>query len=96
MAPAVLATAAVWAIIVNLPSTPPQPDEREQAITVLQQQSSLVDSRVIAIIEREGQTWELTEQEWLDEEIAICSISPVQVRLTATRHELIYRPVIYY
>lgn len=97
VAPAILASAAaIWAIVLNFPSAAPPQDQSAEPVTIVQQQSSLVGSRVIAVIEREGQAWELTEQEWLDEEIAICSTSPVQVRLTATRHELIYQPVPYY
>jgi hypothetical protein len=91
-----LATAALWAFFVAPPSASPPPDQGPEPITIVQQRSSLIESRVIAVIEREGEAWEITEQEWLDEEIAICSTSPVEVRLTTTRQELICEPVIYY
>lgn len=91
--PVVFAAAAVWVFFLALPSGVPQESEGVPPITIRQQQSSLIDSRVVAVIEHEGQAWELTEEEWLDQEIAICSSSPVQVRLAETRHELVYHPV---
>ncbi|MDF1851661.1 MAG: hypothetical protein P1U85_12565 [Verrucomicrobiales bacterium] len=96
VAPAVLAAAAVWVVSLILPSMPPRAGGTLEPVTILQQQSSLIDSRVIAVIQGDGQAWEVMDQEWLDEELAICSSSSVQVRFTATRRELVYQPVPYY
>jgi hypothetical protein len=37
--------------------------------------------------------WSLEEQHWKDEEIALCSDSPLTVHLSRDRHELVYEPV---
>ena len=94
--PCIFAAAAVWVFFLAWPSVVPQESESVPPITIRQQQSSLIDSRVIAVIEHEGQAWELTEEEWLDQVIAICSTSPVRVRASETRHELVYHPVKFY
>ena len=95
LAPGLLAAAAVWIVMLVLPDRSPESGGAQGPVTVLERQSSLVDKRVVAIIQGEGQAWELSDQEWLDEEIAICSTSSMQVRLTTTRRELVCEPIPY-
>ena len=94
--PVSLAAAAAITFLLTIQSTSPPADESAAPITIVQQQSSLINSRVTAVIEHNGQTWELIEQEWVDEEVAVCSTTPTRVRLAVTRHELVYQPVTYY
>ena len=76
----------------------PQPQGQSSAspITVHQHRSTLIENRPIEVIEYQGQFWELTEQKWLDEDIALCSATPVRVRLSEIRHELVYQLVQFY
>ena len=62
-------------------------------LTVHHQESTLINSRTLGFVEHDGRVWSLEDQHWQDDEIACCSNSPVRVRLTSARHELIYNPV---
>jgi hypothetical protein len=62
-------------------------------VSVRQRQSVLLESRSLAVIEHEGRVWEWAEEEWLDEDVAFCSATPVRVRSAVTRREVVCRPV---
>ena len=87
--------AAVCLMIVFFPGTPgsPGPDEGEMPVSVLKKESTLLESRPVAILHHEGQTWELTEQKWRDDSVAYCSASPVRVETSEIRLEMVYLPV---
>lgn len=93
--PSVSGAAAVWIALLVLPDRSPDSEEAPEPVTVLTQQSSLIEKRVVAIIQAEGQAWEVSDQEWLDEEVAICSTGSTQVRFRTTRRELVYEPIPY-
>ena len=94
--PCVLAAAALWVFFLVFPFGGAREAGEVPPVTVRQIESSLVDSKVIAVVEHEGQAWELTQEEWLDEEIVICSSTPVRVRFAETRHEWVSHPVRFY
>jgi hypothetical protein len=71
----------------------PTPEFQEPAVSVVQRQSTLLDRRSLAVVEHEGRVWEFAEEEWLDEELGLCSATPVRVRSKATRHQVVCRPV---
>lgn len=91
--PCVLAAAALWVFFLVFPFGGAREAGGIPPVTVRQIESSLIASKVIAVVEQEGQAWELTEEEWLDEEIVICSTTPVRVRLAETHLKLVYHPV---
>ena len=62
-------------------------------LTIIEQNSILADSRTIALREHEGRMWELVEQEWHDDTVALCSTSPVRVRSTVIRPVTVWLPV---
>ena len=90
---AAAAAVALW-IATTANNTPIR--KSPETITIRKQQSTLVESRPIALVEHEGQIWELHEEEWRDEDAAICSATPISVHLARTRHELAYHPVKFY
>jgi hypothetical protein len=89
---AAAACGAAW-LSLRGPDPVERPAVEAPAVSVRQTQSTLVATRPISLVEHDGRVWELAEQEWLDEDIALCSTSPVRVRLAETRREVVYRPV---
>ena len=85
----VAAAGALWFVA----QSQPEGEDAASPITVYQHRSTLLENRPIEVIEHQGQFWELTEQKWLDEDIALCSVTPVRVQLSEIRHELVYQPV---
>jgi hypothetical protein len=63
------------------------------AITLHQQESTLLRSKRIALEKHDQVWWEQCEQEWLDQEFTLCSDNPAMVRFTRTRHEVVWQPV---
>ena len=62
-------------------------------VSVLQSDSTLLNSRPLALREHDGQVWEISEEEWVDDIVALCSATPVRVRSTESRKEIVCRPV---
>jgi hypothetical protein len=93
--PAILTVplAAALAIAFFLPKNSATRPSGPAAVTLRQTQSTLLQSRSLEITKIEGRLWELAEQEWLDEDIALCSAAPVKVKFTEIRHELVWQPV---
>lgn len=91
--PLAAAAAAAIMIALFLAGEAPVGDPARDAITIRQSRSTLVESRPVERVQIEGTLWELAEQEWIDEDLTFCSLSPVGVKLTATRHELVWQPV---
>lgn len=71
------------------PSSPPP----ASAITLHQQESTLLRSKRIALEKHDQIWWEQCEQEWLDEEFTLSSNHPAMVRFARTRHEVVWQPV---
>jgi hypothetical protein len=97
LAAAGLAAAACVAIVINLPSQPgstadtnPRPPDH---LSIIEQESTLMDTRSIAFREHDGRMWELVEQEWRDDTVALCSTAPVRVRSSVTRPVTVWVPV---
>ena len=91
MAAAVVAAAALTFLV-----SPDQPSDEvavEDPISVIQQEATLIGTRVLETREYEGQRWELVEQQWRDETVAVCSATPVRVRSTVIRPEAVWVPV---
>ena len=92
-----LAAAACIAIVLNPPSStekiadentaPPEP------LSIVEQESTLLESRTIEIREHNGRMWELVDQEWRDDTVAICSTTSVRVQSTVIRPETVWLPV---
>lgn len=87
---AAMAAAACAVLVLRQPETPVTP---AAPVSVFHQESTLIGTRVIEYVERDGRVWSLEEQHWKDEEIALCSDNPVRVHVSRDRHELVYEPV---
>lgn len=90
MAGLAAACAALWWSTARLS---PTPEFQQPAVSVVQRQSTLLDRRPLAVVEHEGRIWEYAEEAWLDEELALCSATPVRVKSKSTRHLVVCRPV---
>lgn len=64
-----------------------------RSVRIHQTESTLLAERTLAVEEHDGRIWELVEQEWRDDSIALCSDSPVRVRYSETRVERLCQPV---
>lgn len=85
-----LAAAACVALLL----WPSQPRPADSApVSVYHQESTLITSKPLGYVEKNGRMWSLEEQQWQDEEIAFCSNSPVTVHSTRERVELVYEPI---
>jgi hypothetical protein len=87
---AAMAAAASVAFLLRQPEpsdSPPAP------LSLLHQESTLIATRVLGYVERDGRMWSLAEQQWQDDELAACSDSPVSLRRSSERRELVYQPV---
>lgn len=62
-------------------------------VSILKKDSTLVMTRPLALREHDGQVWEISEEEWLDDTVALCSATPVRVSSIESRKEIVYRPV---
>lgn len=82
-------TAALLILCLIWPSSPSPPS----AVTLHQQESTLLRSKRIALEKHDQVWWERCEQEWLDQEFTVCSDNPAMVRFSRTRHEVIWQPV---
>lgn len=81
--------AALLLLCLIWPASPPT----MPAITLHQQESTLLRSKRIALEKHDQVWWEQCEQEWLDQEFTLCSDNPAMVRFTRTRHEIVWQPV---
>jgi hypothetical protein len=70
----------------NLPS-PARP------LSVIKKDSALLNSRVLAIKEYEGQFWEICEEEWRDETLVLYSAGPSKLHSTVIRREVVCSPL---
>lgn len=87
-----LAAAATVALMV-LETSKPSASPAYPAVTVLHRDSSLVATRELGFLEKEGRLFRVEERQWRDEEEALCSSSPVSVRFHEDRREIVYQPV---
>lgn len=67
--------------------------EPEAPVSVLRKDSTLLNSRTLAIKEIEGQLWEISEEEWRDHTLALCSVGPTELNSTVIRREVVCSPV---
>ena len=68
-------------------------DPEVQPLTIVQKDSTLLNSRPLSIEEHDGQLWELVEEEWRDDTLVMCSTSPLEVRSSTTRRALVLQPI---
>lgn len=90
------AAAAIILCCLLWPHSPTEPSADPAPICIHHKESTLVQSRDIGTIERDGRLWQVKAQEWRDEELTLCSNTPLTVRFSLTRHEIIYSPVTFY
>lgn len=88
-----LAAAAVWLLWPGLAPPPATPAAPPPTLTLHEQRSTLIDSRPLKFIEHDGQLWEIAEETWREEELALCSTSPLQVQTTETTRQIVCQPV---
>ena len=65
----------------------------ESPVSVLKTDSTLLNSRTLAIKEIEGQLWEISEEQWRDDTLALCSAGPVKLNSTVIRREIVCSPL---
>lgn len=92
-----LAVAAAVAIMAGWPALPVAPMAPASAssphLSTSQKSSVLLDTRTLAVLHRDGRTWEVAEQRWRDDQLVLCSVVPVQVQAAEIRREIICRMV---
>ncbi|BCX48658.1 hypothetical protein HAHE_25660 [Haloferula helveola] len=97
--PAVLSTLAAAACVVLVwrhatgPAAAPDDSAPQPVVTVHMEDSRLLETRTLEVLEHDGGMWEIAEQEWQDSDTLLCSNSPIQMRMATTRRELVCRPV---
>jgi len=67
--------------------------DSETPVSLVQKESTLLDSRTLAFEEHDGQLWEVSEEEWQDDTLALCSTVPAKLRSTVIRREVVCAPV---
>lgn len=65
----------------------------ETPVSVLKTDSTLLNSRTLEIKEVEGRLWEISEEEWRDDTLALCSAGPVKLNSTVIRREIVCSPL---
>lgn len=91
-----VATLAAAAALLGMwvpPSASGPADPAPRTVRIHQTESTLLAERTLAVEVQDGRVWELVEQEWRDDSIALCSDSPVRVRYSETRVERLCQPV---
>jgi hypothetical protein len=81
-----LGTVLFW---FNRPSSP----VTAPVLTIRHQESTLLSSKRLELRQENEVWWEKCEQEWLDEDTALCSNNPAVVRYTGKRREVVWQPV---
>lgn len=76
--------------VINRSEPEPGVAEVERPLSVVREDSVLLSSRTVETREHEGQLWELVEQKWRDDLVGVCSATPVKVRSTTIRPELVW------
>lgn len=74
-------------------NTEDPPVAESRPVSHLQKNSTFLGSRRLSLEEREGRMWEISEQEWLDETIVLCSSSHAEFRTSVIRSEIVRAPV---
>lgn len=93
LAAAPIAAAAAWLLWWSLSPAPSAPPAEPAALTIHEHRSILVESRPLQFIEHDGRLWELAEETWREEELALCSTAPLRVQTTETNRQLVCLPV---
>ena len=65
--------------------TAPSPAIAAAPVSVIQRESTLLGTRTVDQRELDGQVWELVEEQWRDDTVALCSATPARVRSTVIR-----------
>jgi len=90
---AALALAAAMVIMARWPAPPATPVAPLPSLSLCEQRSVLMDTRTLALLHHDGRTWEVAEQQWRDDNFALCSAVPLQVQSAAIRREVVCQPV---
>lgn len=69
------------------------PQESGPPVSVIKRDSTLLSSRVLSIREYEGELWEVSEEEWRDDTLALYSAGPSQLSATVIRREVVCSPL---
>lgn len=93
MAAAVVVAATVGALVFPDKQADEVAVEDNKPFTVIQEEATLIGTRTLERREHDGRLWELVEQQWRDETVAVCSATPVRVRSTVIRPEAVWVPV---
>jgi hypothetical protein len=88
-----VAAAAAWLLWWSLSPEPTTPPGEPPALTIHEHRSILVESRPLKFIEHDGRLWELAEETWREEEIALCSTSSLRIQTAETHRQLVCQPV---
>jgi hypothetical protein len=93
IAAAVVATATLVFLVIpdNQPSEVIAEDDGY--LSVVQQEAALVSTRTLETREYNGQLWDLVENRWREETVAMCSATTATIRSTEIRPELVWVPV---
>lgn len=88
--------AVALTVLLNPHETAPLTEEAEELpISIVSKESTLLGTRTLAQQEHEGQLWELIEEQWRDDTVAICSATTAKVRSSIVRPEVRWVPVVF-
>ena len=88
MAACLAGAAVAWFLVSRGDRDPGAPTvDAPEPISVLKEESTLVSTRTLETREHEGYLWDLVEERWRDEQVAMCSATPVTVRSSKIRPE---------
>lgn len=65
----------------------------DRPVRVVKKDSFLLNSRLLAIEEYEGELWEISEEEWRDDTLVLYSAGPSKLNSTVIRREVVCSPL---
>ena len=65
----------------------------DRPVSVVKKDSTLLNSRLLAIEEHEGEFWEISEEEWRDDTLVLYSAGPSKLNSSVIRHEVVCAPL---
>ena len=69
------------------------PEEPNRPVSVVKKDSTLLNSRILSIEEHDGELWEVAEEEWRDDTLALYTGGPSRLRSTVIRREVVCSPL---
>ena len=93
------AVAACWLLVLRL-SPPVRPEQghgvaRDVPVRQLNHEATLLDERVLVVIQREGRVWEIAEEQWMHRTELVRASPAGEITATVFKREFVCRPVVF-